>query len=136
MNADHEPSRWAPPIGLVVCGWVLAAGAAIWLAVATEATDRLFVAVLLICLVAASAYGSLVRPRLVADQTGLTVRTLTGTRHLDWPQVSIRMREHRHLGHTTASLELDADPQLIVLGRFDLGADPYEVAFRLHDLKP
>jgi hypothetical protein len=136
VNADPEPNCWAPATGLVVCGWVLAAGAAAWLALADTPTDRLFVAVLLIALVAAAAHGSFVRPRLTADSSGLTVRTLTGSKHFTWPQVTVRIREHRRLGRTNAGLELDADPQLIVLGRLDLGTDPYEVALRLHDLKP
>ncbi|MFC7342521.1 PH domain-containing protein [Saccharopolyspora griseoalba] len=131
-----EPNSWAPAKGLVACGWALAAAAAAWFALTDAATDRLFVGVLVLALVAAAAHGSFVRPRLAADSTGLTVRTLTGSKHFDWPQVTVRVREHRRLGRTNAGLELDADPQLIVLGRLELGADPYEVAFRLHDLQP
>lgn len=136
VDADPAPNCWAPAKGLVACGWALAAGAAGWLVLVDRPTDRLFVAVLLIALIAASAHGSFIRPRLTADSTGLTVRSLTGSRHFGWPQVTVRVREHRHFGRTNAGLELDADPDLIVLGRLDLGSDPYEVAFRLHDLKP
>lgn len=135
MDADPQPNCWAPAKGLVACGWVLAAAAAVWLALVDSPPDRLFVAVLLIALVAVSAHGSFVRPRLAADSCGLTVRTLAGRKHFDWPQVTVRVREHRRLGRTNAGLELDADQQLIVLGTLDLGTDPYEVAVRLHEMK-
>ena len=135
MDADPRSNCWAPAKGLVACGWALAAGAAIWLLLVDNPPDRLFVAVLLIALVAVSAHGSFVRPRLVADSSGLTVRTLAGNKHFSWPQVTVRVREHRRLGRTNAGLELDADHQLIVLGRLDLGTDPYEVAFRLREMK-
>ncbi|MDI2032643.1 PH domain-containing protein [Saccharopolyspora sp. TS4A08] len=130
-----DAKRWGPPAALVGCGWVLAAGALTWAILADSPPDRLFAGVLALALLAASLFGTVCRPRLQADATGITVRTLTGRRHFAWDQVTIRVRETRRLGLTSASLELDADPDLTVLTRLDLGEDPYTAADALHALR-
>ncbi|MEB3370701.1 PH domain-containing protein [Saccharopolyspora mangrovi] len=127
--------RWAPPAALVGCGWVLTAGAATWALLADSPTDKVFVGVLALALLAASAFGTLCRPRLEADATGVTVRTLTGRKHHSWDEITIRVRETRRLGLTGTSLELDANPDLTVLTRLDLGQDPYAAADALHALR-
>ncbi|TDD56744.1 PH domain-containing protein [Saccharopolyspora elongata] len=133
---DASGSRqWSTPIGLVTCGWALAAAAALWWLLAEEAVDRLFVGVLVLALAAVSAHGSICRPRLRADAEGITVRTLLGRRHWAWPTVTIRVRQDRRLGRTVRTLELDADPQLIVLTRLDLGTDPQDVADEIRGLR-
>ncbi|MEV0082470.1 PH domain-containing protein [Saccharopolyspora sp. NPDC050642] len=133
---DASGSRqWSTPTGLVSCGWALAAAAALWWLLAEEAVDRLFIGVLVLALAAVSAHGSICRPRLRADAEGITVRTLLGRRHWPWPAVTVRVRQDRRLGRTVRTLELDADPQLIVLTRLDLGADPQDVADELRGLR-
>ncbi|MEU5852987.1 PH domain-containing protein [Saccharopolyspora shandongensis] len=133
---DASGSRqWSTPIGLIACGWVFAAAAALWWLLAEEAMDRLFIGVLVLALAAVSAHGSICRPRLRADVEGITVRTLLGRQHWAWPAVTIRVRQDRRLGRTVRTLELDADPQLIVLTRLDLGTDPQDVADELHGLR-
>jgi len=77
----------------------------------------------------------LVRPRLLADDSGLTVRTLTGRTSARWAQVEVRVRRHQRFGRSVATLELDVDDKLIVLGRRELGADPEEVLHPLARLR-
>ncbi|MEV5536906.1 PH domain-containing protein [Saccharopolyspora shandongensis] len=133
---DASGSRqWSTPIGLIACGWVFAAAAALWWLLAEESMDRLFIGVLVLALAAVSAHGSICRPRLRADVEGITVRTLLGRQHWAWPAVTIRVRQDRRLGRTVRTLELDADPQLIVLTRLDLGTDPQDVADELRGLR-
>ncbi|RRO13760.1 PH domain-containing protein [Saccharopolyspora rhizosphaerae] len=130
-----DAKRWAPPVALVGCGWALTAAAATWALLAERPTDRVFVGVLALALLAASAFGTLCRPRLQADTSGVTVRALTGPRHYGWDELTIRVRETRRLGLTATSLELDANPELTVLTRLDLGEDPYTTADALHALR-
>ncbi|QIZ35291.1 PH domain-containing protein [Saccharopolyspora sp. ASAGF58] len=133
---DENGSRqWSTPIGLITCGWVLAGSAAAWWLLAESPVDRLFIGVLVLALAATSAHGSICRPRLRADLDGVTVRGLRGLRHWSWPAVSIRVRHDRRFGRTVQALELDADPELVVLTRLDLGADPQEVADELRALR-
>lgn len=135
MNTAEHSMSWAPPAALVACGWVLTAGAVAWAVLASTPTDRVFVAALALALLAASAFGTLCRPRLHADATGITVRALTGRRHYSWDELTIRVRETRRLGLTGTSLELDANPDLTILTRLDLGEDPYDAADALHALR-
>ncbi|WP_235875218.1 PH domain-containing protein [Saccharopolyspora aridisoli] len=135
MDTAEQSMGWAPPAALVSCGWLLTAGAATWCFLASTPTDRVFVGVLALALLAASAFGTICRPRLRADATGITVRALTGRRHYSWDEVTIRVRENRRLGLTGTSLELDANPDLVVLTRLDLGEDPYAAADALHALR-
>lgn len=135
------PHQWSTPAGLVACGWGLTLLAVLWWSTATDAVDGLFIGVVVLALVAVSAYGSILRPRLRADTTGITVRTLNGTKHWPWHQVLVRVRSTRRLGLTTEALELEVPEQdtgggLIVLTKLDLGTDVTEVAEHLDQLRP
>ncbi|PKW13501.1 PH domain-containing protein [Saccharopolyspora spinosa] len=133
---DESGSRqWSTPVGLITCGWALAAAAAAWWLLAESPVDRLFIGVLVLALAATAAHGSICRPRLRADLDGVTVRGLRGPRHWPWPAVTIRVRHDRRFGRTVQALELDAEPELVVLTRLDLGADPQEVADELRALR-
>ena len=87
----------------------------------------------------AGVYTAVARPRLAADQDGITVRGLTGARSWRWAEVNVRLVRTRRLGRDAATLEVDADnaeqPALIVLGRLDLGADPEDVVEELLALR-
>lgn len=82
------------------------------------------------------------RPRLTAGPGGVDVRRLTGSVHLPWRHLRVRVQEHRRLGLRSRTLELDTavgpedEGHLVVLGRRDLGADPAEVARCLGQLDP
>lgn len=134
----HE---WSTQPGLVTLGWVLAAATVVWEALATGPTDRVFIAVLILVLVTASTLGTLLRPRLRADNTGVAVRSLGGSRHWGWAEVDVRVTRQQRLGRTVELLELDVpeDPRatggLVILTRLDLGADPHTVAEQLTELR-
>lgn len=133
VNSSRE---WSTPIGLVVCGWLLTAAAAWWCWLTESATDRLFVAVLALVLATASAYVSLARPRLRADESGITLRGLGRTRHHPWSRIQVHVRSRQRLGRSARTLELDGDNgELVVLGRIDLGEDPEDVAEAIEGLR-
>ncbi|MFR9728026.1 PH domain-containing protein [Saccharopolyspora sp. MS10] len=134
MNAVRE---WSPPLGLVSCGWALAGCSAVWWWLTDSAADRLFVAVLAVVLAVAAGAGSLLRPRLRADTSGIALRGFTGTRRHSWRGVEVRVRTRQRLGLSSSTLELELDSgELVVLGRLDLGEDPEDVADALDELRP
>ncbi|MCX2731266.1 PH domain-containing protein [Saccharopolyspora sp. NFXS83] len=128
--------EWSTPLGLISCGWALAACSAAWWWLAETPTDRLFVGVLTVVLAVASGCGSVLRPRLRADPSGIALRGFTGTRHHPWSQVRFQVRSRQRLGLTSSTLELDTESgELVVLGKLDLGEDPQDVADALEDLR-
>ncbi|MFI6758095.1 PH domain-containing protein [Micromonospora sp. NPDC050417] len=77
------------------------------------------------------AVRDLVAPvRLALDPTGVTVvRGFAGRRHLDWAEIErIAVDDRPRFGLRTAILELDAGDSLHFFSRYDLDADPGEVA--------
>ncbi|HTF52479.1 MAG TPA: PH domain-containing protein [Pseudonocardia sp.] len=134
--------RWAPPLGLVVLGWLGALASAFWCFIATEPTGRLLAGVAVLVLASAALFGSRARPRLAADRAGLAVRGLGRAMHFDWSEVSrMRLVHTRRFGRDTPSLEIeargpgDADDRLLVFGWLDLGTDPRDVADALNALR-
>jgi hypothetical protein len=125
---------------MVGLAWGLAAVSLLVTIISQEATSRVFLGLATLLLLAMAAYGTFVRPRLVVDDSGLVVRTMSGARHLPWHEVKVRLVNTRRLGRETATLELDwqrgEDEQLFVLTQVDLGADPRDVADVLHALRP
>lgn len=118
---------WAPHPGLVGIGWAFAAGAAAWAILTDDRPGKVLLAVATLVLVTVCLFGTIARPRLAADADGITVRGLSGRRHWAWADVRVRLVRTRRLGRDQPSVELDADPDLIVLGWLDLGADPVDV---------
>ena len=125
--------QWSPPV-LVPAGLAATGGA---LAVATLLLDpagRVLVGAAAVLLLALAAREALLRPRLAADAHGVAVRTLTGRRLLPWGTLRVRVRVAHRWGTTVRTLELetsavdDDDGALVILGRWDLGADPRDVA--------
>jgi hypothetical protein len=76
--------------------------------------------------------------RLAADATGLDVtRGYAGRRHLDWSDVErVRVDERLRLGVRSQLLEIDADVELYLFSRFDLGTDPEDAAEAVLALRP
>ena len=116
------------------------AGAVLVAAVLAAATlfvdpvGRLLVGAAAAVLAAVAARDLLLRPRLAADGTGVTVRSLTGRTTIPWPALRVRVRVTRRLGTSSRTLELEDardDAVLLVLGRRDLGTDPDAVAVAL-----
>ena len=107
-----------------------------------DAPGRVLVGTAALVLLAVVAHDVRARPRLRADISGLYIGSWTGSRHLPWPLLRVRVREIRRLGVRSRTLELDTatgpddDGVLVVLGRRDLGADPEVVARALRELDP
>jgi hypothetical protein len=124
---------------VVALAWVLAVAAAAWAALADDPPGRVLLGVVALLLALTGLYTTVARPRLAADQEGIAVRGLTGTRRWTWAEVNVRLVRTRRLGRESATLEVDAEhaeePDLVVLGRFDLGADPEDVVEELLALR-
>ncbi|MGH3451943.1 MAG: PH domain-containing protein, partial [Haloechinothrix sp.] len=93
-----------------------------------------------LALAAITAHALLVRPRLTADRHGIVVRTLSGSSRAQWAEVHARLASTRRLGRDVKTLELelgraDTEPHLIVLGRFELGAEPADVLDELERVR-
>jgi hypothetical protein len=75
--------------------------------------------------------------RLAVDPAGVTVvRGFAGRRRLPWAAVEkITVDRRARFGLTADVLEIDAGESLHLFGRFDLSADPDEVARALHDAR-
>ncbi len=82
-----------------------------------------------------AAVDVLIRPRLRADNTGLTIRSLTGRRLARWAEIELSLRRLQRFGRSVPTLELELDGELIVLGRRELGADPELVAQQLESIR-
>ncbi|MFB9234515.1 PH domain-containing protein [Plantactinospora siamensis] len=130
-----EPAVWRVP--RVVPGLKLA-GAAALAALALLLGDgdpvRPGVAALAAAALLAWAGRDLLAPvRLAADAAGVWVpRGYAGRRRLSWTQVEgIRVDRRPRRGISTELLEIDAGDALHLFGRYDLGADPADVAATL-----
>lgn len=137
---DSHAYRWSPPVGLLSLGWTLTGAAVVWWWTATTPADKLFigvVALVLFCVCAASVF---VRPRLRADENGVTVRGVRGKQQWSWSEMAWRTTTSHRLGRIATVLELDV-PQdrrnpagLFVLTKLDLSEDPEDVATTLDSL--
>ena len=125
---------------MVGLAWGLAAVFLLVTIFSSDPMSRVFLGLATLVGLALGAYGWFVRPRLLVDDSGLTVRTLAGARQLPWHEVKVRLAQTRRLGRETPTLELDwrrgEDEQLFVLTTLDLGTDPRDVADVLHALRP
>ncbi|OLF18404.1 hypothetical protein BU204_07130 [Actinophytocola xanthii] len=130
---------WAPRLELAVLAWVLAVAAGTWAVFTDDAPGRILLGAAALVFALTGLFCSIARPRLTADVTGVTVRGLAGSRSWPWAEVNVRLVRTRRLGRESTTLELDADraevPDLVVLGRLDLGADPEDVVEALLALR-
>ena len=133
--------QWSPRAGETAALAAVAAGLAPALFL-LDAPGRILVGTAALLLLLVVVHDLSARPRLRAGADGVDVRTWTGSRHLPWPLLCVRVRVTRRLGISSRTLELDTaagpddDGVLVVLGRRDLGADPEVVARSLRDLDP
>lgn len=132
--------QWSPRGGETAALAVVAVGLASSV-VLLDAPGRVLVGTAAVLLLLVVAHDLRARPRLRAGPEGVDVGTWTGSRHLPWPMLRVRVRVTRRLGVRRRTLELDTaagpdDGMLVVLGRRDLGAEPEEVARALRDLDP
>jgi hypothetical protein len=121
-------------------GWLLAAAALAWTVFGSSPAGQVLAGAATIALVLLASYGTAARPRLAADDTGVTVRQLTARRHWPWRSVRISVSRYRRFGRQVALLELDGNDadgveRLVVLGQLDLGADPEDVLDELRRIR-
>jgi hypothetical protein len=135
LTTEH---RWAPQAPLVGIGWVLTAVAVLLVFVGNDPAGRVLLTVAALMLAAISLFGTLARPRLRADEQGVTVRGLFSSRSWTWPEVRVRLVHGRRLGRVTTTVELTVlhDDGLIIFGKLDLGEDPADVVEQLQALRP
>ena len=133
--------QWSPRGGETAALAAVAVGLALALLV-LDTAGRVLVGTGVVLLLLVIAHDLWARPRLSAGPDGIDVRSWTGSRHLPWPLLRVRVRVTRRLGISGRTLELDTasgpdeDGVLVVLGRRDLGADPEVVARALRALDP
>jgi hypothetical protein len=133
--------EWSAPRGTVVvlaAAGVVLAGAVLLL----EPVGRVLVGGAALLLLALAGRAALLRPRLAAGPEGVVVRTVTGRLRLPWPALRVRVHETRRWGLRSRLLELDTaagvdDPGvLVLLGRWELGGEPDDVAVALTGMDP
>lgn len=120
---------WRPPTGLVVVLAAFGAVAIVAVVLPREALDRgVTVLVGAVLLVVALILG---RRRLTAGPRGLVIGGLAGQRIVPWSTVrAVSCGRTRRMGSATLELDL-VDDELLLFGRFDLGADPADVEAEL-----
>jgi Bacterial PH domain len=138
---DNLGTTWGPRRPLA---WITAAatiGAAVGATLFSQDGDR--AGALLLWLVAivfagATAYLTMLNPRLRADAGGVSVRTIKGSRQVPWSKLDAKVQLTRRFGRDTKTLELeigDDGSDLVVLGWLELGDDPDEVLAELNRLR-
>lgn len=145
-DQDCSVRQWSATPALVTALWTGFVAAAAWCATlwiaGGDAPGRLIAGVTGLGLLGWAVFATRARPRLRVDSDGVTVRGLVGARHVPWPFVEqVHVVRHRRFGRDVAMLEIDAtsatgDDQLMVFGRFDLGADPGDVAPLVEAARP
>jgi hypothetical protein len=107
-----------------------------------EPVGRVLVGAGAVLLLGLAVRSALLRPRLAAGPGGVVVRRLTGRLELPWRALRVQVRETRRWGVRSRLLELDTATgfddagELVLLGAWELGCDPDEVARALTGLDP
>lgn len=127
MSADTDfpgpgARTWRPSTGILVGLAVLAVAAGAGVVLAGDPMDRLVYALVGAVLLVLAVLGR--RRRLVGGPRGLVIGGVGGARIVPWSMVRTidcgRTRRMR-----TATLEIDlVDGELLLYGRFELGAEP------------
>lgn len=105
--------------------------------IATDAAGRLLLLAAALLLIGVAVCDLVVRPRLQADASGVTIRSPMRRTRLRWDEID-RVRadvRHRH-GLRSVSLEIDTGDNLLVLTRRGLGTDPERVADLVNAFAP
>src|SRR5437588_2325248 len=102
-----QERTWSPRPPLVGLGWLLAVAALGWAVATSDLAGRLLVGIAAVALGLMALYGTVARPRLVADGDGVEVRGLRGGHRWAWPQLKVRVVRTRRFGREVAMLELD-----------------------------
>jgi Bacterial PH domain len=125
-----QQTQWSPSTtgiaALGVAGIVMAISC---VTVVTDAPGRILLGISAAGLILFASGSWRARPKLAITPDGLVVRGWLTTEGLARADIKIiRITEFRRLGRKMRLLEIDAnDGRLIVLSRWDLGADPLAV---------
>ena len=131
-----QQTQWGPPtagiIGAGVVGLIMAAGV---VTLVTDPPGRVLVGVAAVGLLVFAIMSWRARPKLAISDGALVFRGWWRTRHLGHADIKlIRITEFRRIGRKVRLLEIDTtDDRLLVLSRWDLGADPLRVLDALTD---
>ncbi|WP_199486397.1 PH domain-containing protein [Actinomadura logoneensis] len=139
MSEDTQPAaRWrVPPAQTAVKAVAAAALTALALASLDDPQFVLLAGVAAVGAAVLAARDVLAPVRLEADADGLTaVRGYARRERLAWQRVvAVRVDERRRLFSRTMLLEIETADDLVMLSRFDLGADVRDVAETLTALR-
>ena len=155
---DGSVYEWSTPVlagaAMAVGGLILLGGS---VALSSDPVGLVLMAFAGLLLLGFASYSLLLRPRLrlvTRPAPELTLRTVGGSRTYTPADVDrVRIRQLRRIGRRSGQLELEIlrdpavstvaertptdealpDTALVVLNRWDLGADPYDVAEVLDD---
>lgn len=131
-----QQTEWAPrPGGVIALGLAGLLMAAACVTLVTDPPGRILIGVAAAGLVVFALGSWRARPRLATTPDGLVYRGWFTSRTLRNPDIRlIRITEFRRIGRKVRLLEIDTtDDQLIVLSRWDLGAEPLTVLDALTD---
>lgn len=137
-TASSPPARWGFALWVASTGGAAAAGGLLWAILTNESRDRLVAVVLTLAGVLVVIAGRRLRERLIADTTGITVRSLIGSRSIPWSDIAqIGTVAHRRIGTRSSLLEIDlADGSLLAFSNIELGGSGDDVARALKALRP
>ncbi|MEP6851792.1 MAG: PH domain-containing protein [bacterium] len=128
----YGPARASTAAAAV--GAVVAAGLAIG---ADDRPGRLLFALASAAVALLALRGVVYFPALTVSATGLAVQSPGGSGAVPWPRVeAVRVDERPRLGLIARTLEIDLGDELLVFGRYTLGADPRDVAGVISALRP
>jgi len=131
-----QQSQWEPPASGIVAAGILAVilgfGAVM---LVTDPPGRVLVGLAAVGLLVFALMSWRSRPKLAITDGALVFKGWWQTRHLGHADIKlIRITEFRRIGRTVRLLEIDGtDGRLLVLSRWDLGADPLRVLDALTD---
>ncbi|WP_159230535.1 PH domain-containing protein [Mycolicibacterium vanbaalenii] len=125
-----QQTQWGPPtagvVGAGVAGLILGVGT---VTLVTDPPGRILVGLAAVGLLVFAVMSWRARPKLAIIDGSLVYRGWWRTRQLGRSDIRlIRITEFRRIGRKVRLLEIDtADDRLLVLSRWDLGADPLQV---------
>jgi hypothetical protein len=125
-----QQTQWSPSTaGIAACGLAGIVMAISCVTVVTDPPGRILLGISAAGLILFALGTWRARPKLAITPDGLVIRGWLSTAQLGRADIKIiRITEFRRIGRKMRLLEIDAnDGRLIVLTRWDLGADPLDV---------
>ena len=137
MDVTLPTVRFGPDRRLTLAAAAAALVALVSALLYPDAPGRLLFAIATLVL-AGYALGDLIwADRLVADATGVRIRTPFTRADLSWPQISaVRADVRTRHGLRSVTLEVDAGDVLVVFSRRTLGTDPEAAAGLVTAMRP